>query len=437
VRALQNRLLHELGDEQGLHAGLSRVGEELLSLISASGFALCGFDGIASFGQTPSQAQILTLAGWLGRKEPRGVFETDRLAMHHQDAEAYADVASGVLAVPLGRASTTLMLWFRPEVAQTVTWGGDPHKPVRIGPHGKRLQTRASFDAWREEVRGRSLPWRSHEVAAAVEIRDLVVDVILGRAEKLESANRELSRINDELESFAYVAAHDLKEPLRHIEAFAGLLTDLLQPVVDDRLSAMVDGIEASSRRLRALINDLAEYSRVGRQGRPMQVFDMNEVLTEVLADLKPMLQDTRAVVHFDNLPSLLCDSSQIRQVLQNLITNALKYRDKSRIPELRINCHIEDDTPPGSVAPECRVLIAVADNGIGFDEKHCEQIFEPFQRLHGPDQYEGTGIGLAICRKIVHRHGGSIRATSQAGIGSVFTVTLPLRAVEQLSAQS
>ena len=437
VRALQNRLLHELADEQGLHAGLSRVGEELLSLISASGFALCGFDGIASFGQTPSQAQILALARWLGRKEPRGVFETDRLAMHYEDANGYADVASGVLAVPLGRASTTLMLWFRPEVAQTVTWGGDPHKPVRIGPHGKRLQTRASFDAWREEVRGRSLPWRSHEVAAAVEIRDLVVDVILGRAEMLESANRELSRINDELESFAYVAAHDLKEPLRHIEAFAGLLTDLLQPAVDNRLSAMVDGIEASSRRLRALINDLAEYSRLGRQGRPMQLFDMNEVLAEVLSDLKPMLQDTRAVVDYDKLPALLCDSSQIRQLLQNLIANALKYRDKSRIPELKISCRVEDDSPARGVATERRVHIAIADNGIGFDEKHWEQIFEPFQRLHGPDQYEGTGIGLAICRKIVHRHGGSIHATSQLGIGSVFTVTLPLRAVEHLSDQS
>jgi light-regulated signal transduction histidine kinase (bacteriophytochrome) len=431
VRALQNRLLHELNDEKGLHAGLSRVGEELLSLMNASGFALCGFDGVASFGRTPSQGQIVALARWLARNEPHGVFDTDRLALHHEDAGKYAEIASGVLAVPLGRASTTLMLWFRPEVAQTVTWGGDPHKPVRIGPSGKRLQTRASFDAWREEVRGRALPWRHHEVAAAVEIRDLVVDVILGRAEQLESANRELSRINDELESFAYVAAHDLKEPLRHIEAFAGLLSDLLQPAVDARLGTMVDGIEASSRRLRALINDLAEYSRVGRQGRPMQPVDINEVLSEVLADLKPMLQDTRAVVFSDDLPTLLCDSSQIRQLLQNLITNALKYRDKNRIPELRINCSIEDSKPPDSGAVERRARISVTDNGIGFDEQHCEQVFEPFQRLHGPDQYEGTGIGLAICRKIVNRHGGEINAISQAGVGSVFTFSLPLRGIE------
>lgn len=428
VRALQNKLLHELGDENGLHAGLSRVGEEMLGLMHASGFALCGFDEIASFGQTPSQQQIHSLAAWLARTQPHGVFETDHLSAHCPDAAHYIDIASGLLAVPLGRASTTLMLWFRPEVAQTVTWGGDPHKPVRIGPSGTRLQTRASFDAWREEVRGRSLAWRTHEVAAAVEIRDLVVDVILGKAEELETANRELSRINDELESFAYVAAHDLKEPLRHIEAFAGLLGDMLQPRVDDRLSKMVNGIEVSSRRLRALINDLAEYSRVGRQGRPMQLADLNEALKDVLADLRPTLQDARATVSSVPLPSLLCDSSQIRRLLQNLITNALKYRDKHRIPRIEIDCAITDAGTPATGGTGTYARISVTDNGIGFDEKYAEQVFEPFQRLHGPDQYEGTGIGLAICRKIVHRHGGSIHASSQPGVGSTFTFTLPVQ---------
>jgi two-component system, chemotaxis family, sensor kinase Cph1 len=429
VRAIQNRLLHELADEQGLDAGLSRVGQEMLSLMNASGFALCGFDGVAAFGRTPAKNELLALAAWLTRREPRGVFETERLAAHYPAAEAFDDIASGILAVPLGRASTTLMLWFRPEVAQTVTWGGDPHKPVQIGPRGQRLQTRSSFDAWREEVRGRSLPWRSHEVAAAEEIRNLVVDVILGRAERLEIANRELSRSNDELESFAYVAAHDLKEPLRHIEAFAGLLNDLLAPDERARLSTMVGGIEASSRRLRALINDLAEYSRVGRQARPLQPVGLGDVLADVLSDLKPMLQDARAEVSAGELPTVLCDKNQIRQLLQNLISNALKYRDATRAPRIAIEAEEADSQSiPAANQQDGRFSrISISDNGIGFDEKYAEQIFEPFQRLHGLEEYEGTGIGLAICRKIVQRHGGSITATSRAGAGAVFTFTLPL----------
>lgn len=428
MRAIQNRLLHELGDEQGLTAGLSRVSEEMLALMGASGFALCSFDGVAAFGRTPSDDEIQALASWLSHRESRGIFQTQQLSASFPEAEVYSDIASGLLAVPLGRASTTLMLWFRPEVAQTVTWGGDPHKPVQIGPRGRRLQTRASFEAWREEVRDRSRPWRSHEIVAAEEIRDLVVDVILGRAEELENANRELSRSNDELESFAYVAAHDLKEPLRHIEAFAGLLNDLLLPEARSRLSLMVNGIEASSRRLRALINDLAEYSRIGRQARPLQPVDLNQILTEVLSDLKPMLQDARAEVVSEPLPTVLCDGSQIRQLLQNLISNAVKYRDAERLPHVTIAATIDSPPPAAPAGANVRrARITIADNGIGFDEQYREQIFEPFQRLHGPDEYQGTGIGLAICRKIVHRHGGTISATSRVGEGSVFTFTLPL----------
>jgi light-regulated signal transduction histidine kinase (bacteriophytochrome) len=430
VRALQNRMLHELGDERDLKQWLVRSGADMLALMSASGFALCGFDGVTTFGATPSDKQILDLVEWLARHESRDVFETDSFSTRYAEAALYTHIASGVLAVPLGRVSSTLMLWFRPEQAQTVTWGGNPHKPVRVGPHGGRLQTRASFDAWREEVRGRSKPWRSHEVAAAVEIRDLVVDVILGSADALQRANRELSRSNDELESFAYVAAHDLKEPLRHIEAFAGLLKDSLSPEARSRLSAMVDGIEASSRRLRALINDLAEYSRVGRDTRPFAPASLDEILADVLADLKPVLNDTQAVVASEPLPVVLCDGGQIRQLLQNLIANAVKYRDATRAPRIAIGASFEAE-PRAESLPAMeqnpRVKIVVRDNGIGFDEKYCKQIFEPFQRLHGPDEYEGTGIGLAICRKIVQRHGGNITAQSRPGAGSSFAFTLPL----------
>ncbi|MBK5958315.1 ATPase [Rhodoplanes elegans] len=436
VRAVQQRLLHGLGSQKDLAAGLARGADEMLSLMNAAGFALSGFDGVTTHGQTLSRTEITTLIGALSRGEARDMFETDCLGASIPAVAADPTRVSGVLAVPLGRASTYYMLWFRPEVAQTVTWGGDPHKPVRIGPLGGRLQTRASFDAWREVVRGRSRPWQPHEIVAAIEIRDLVVDVILSKAEELEGVNRQLARSNDELESFAYVASHDLKEPLRHIEAFAGLLKESLPPDSEGRLGAMVSGIETSSRRLRALINDLAEYSRVGRQARPLAAVPLDEVLADVLADLRPVLEETGARVTATSLPVVLCDRSQIRQVLQNLISNALKYRHPERAPAVAVSGAIEagaavDHDRPASGEPDRHVRIAVTDNGIGFDEKYREQIFEPFQRLHGPDEYEGTGIGLAICRKIVQRHGGAISAESVAGTGATFTFTLPIRSLD------
>ncbi|NVO16118.1 MAG: GAF domain-containing protein [Rhodoplanes sp.] len=436
VRAVQQRLLHGLGGRKDLHAGLIRGGDEMLALMSAAGFALSGFDGVTTYGQTLSEPEITALVAWLARIDSRDVFDTDCLAAVHPASAGNPETVSGVLAVPLGRASTYFMLWFRPEVAQTVTWGGDPHKPVRIGPLGERLQTRASFDAWREVVRGRSRLWQPHEIVAAIEIRDLVVDVILSKAEELEGVNRQLARSNDELESFAYVASHDLKEPLRHIEAFAGLLKESLPADSEGRLGDMVGGIETSSRRLRALINDLAEYSRVGRQARPLAAVPLDEVLADVLADLRPVLEETGATVSATALPEVLCDRSQIRQVLQNLISNALKYRHPDRSPAITVDGVVEagaaSEIDRGPAAePVRRVRIVIADNGIGFDEKYREQIFEPFQRLHGPDEYEGTGIGLAICRKIVQRHGGSISAASRADIGSTFTFTLPMRSLD------
>ncbi|RAI43544.1 ATP-binding protein [Rhodoplanes roseus] len=436
VRAVQQRLLHGLGGKKDVHAGLIGSGDEMLALMNATGFALSGFEGVTTYGQTLSEHEISDLVGWLACSESRDVFETDCLADVHPASASDPERVSGVVAVPLGRASTFFMLWFRPEVAQTVTWGGDPHKPVRIGPLGGRLQTRASFDAWREVVRGRSRPWQPHEVVAAIEIRDLVVDVILSKAEELEGVNRQLARSNDELESFAYVASHDLKEPLRHIEAFAGLLKESLPADSEDRLGAMVGGIETSSRRLRALINDLAEYSRVGRQARPLAPVPLDEVLSDVLVDLRPVLEETEATVSAVALPVVLCDRSQIRQVLQNLISNALKYRHPGRLPAIAVRGAVEAgaaaEIDRGSGHDQARrVRITVEDNGIGFDEKYCEQIFEPFQRLHGPDEYEGTGIGLAICRKIVQRHGGSISASGRAGEGAVFTFALPMRTLD------
>ena len=442
VRTVQHRLLYELGGAADLQAGLARSGGELLALMGASGLALCGADGITAFGSTPGEAQIFELVKFLAQSGVRDAHATDRLPAEHAPAAEYAGIAAGLLAVPLGRASQSHMLWFRPEVAQTVTWGGDPHKPVRIGPHGGRLQTRASFDAWCEAVRGRSRPWQNHEVVAAIELRDLVVDVILGKAYELERVNRQLARSNDELESFAYVASHDLKEPLRHIEAFAGLLKELLPPDAPGseggRLGTMVEGIEASSRRLRALINDLAEYSRIGRQARPLSPADLDAVLAEVLADLRPLIQETGASVTSQHLPEVRCDRSQIRQLLQNLVSNALKYRHPDRPPVIAVHA-VDVPARPGAAGeaerggaePRAHVRIAIADNGIGFDDKYREQIFEPFQRLHGPDEYEGTGIGLAICRKIVQRHGGTIHATGQTGEGAVFVFTLPLRGLE------
>ncbi|MBS0644532.1 MAG: hypothetical protein JSS43_32095 [Proteobacteria bacterium] len=241
--------------------------------------------------------------------------------------------------------------------------------------------------------------------------------------------NASLSRSNEELEAFAFVASHDLREPLRQIETFSTLLR---RDLGDDASAAAksarwFEGIETSSKRMRTLINDLTEYARLGRHALPFAPTDLGQLLAAVRADLGVVIDDAKARLFVDNLPVVMCDQTQLRQVFQNLISNAVKYRHPDRPPVITINAAIRS-VPGGRLAVSQALEISVSDNGIGFEERHRERIFEPFQRLHSMDDYEGSGIGLAICRKIIDRHGGAITAVGKPGEGAVFTFTLPLR---------
>ncbi|MBB4198391.1 ATPase [Rhodoblastus sphagnicola] len=426
-KAIQRSLISDIEQLHDHRAGLARNSEALLELMGASGLCLHSREGVTTLGATPPEAAIENLVSFLGRTGGAELFQTDRLSAIFPEAAGYADVASGVLAVPLSRSPPRrVMLWFRPEVGQTVRWAGDPDKPVTNVEGELHLGPRKSFAAWTEETRGRAIPWRSHEIAAAVEIRDLVTGVILRNTEKLERVNAQLARSNEELEAFAHVASHDIKEPLRHIEAFAGMLGESIRPIGDGRLRNLVGGIESSSRRLRNLINDLAEFSQVGRRAKPLAPASLQEIAQEVVADLHQRIDEAGATVEIDALPVADCDHNQMRQVLQNLLSNAVKYRHPGRPCHIRIFATAwREDERRGDGTGAVTTRICVSDNGIGFDPKYAEQIFEPFQRLHGPDAYEGSGIGLAICRKIVQRHGGSVGAETSPGLGSTFWFTL------------
>jgi light-regulated signal transduction histidine kinase (bacteriophytochrome) len=425
-QAIQRSMISDIEQLRDHRAGLARNSAALLELMGASGLCLHSREGVTTLGVTPPESAIENLVNFLGRAEGAELFQTDRLSALLPEAAAYADVASGVLAVPLSRAPPRrMMLWFRPEVAQTVRWAGNPDKPVTVVDGESRLSPRQSFAAWTEQTRGRAIPWQNNEIAAAVEIRDLVTGVILRNTEKLERVNAQLARSNEELEAFAHVASHDIKEPLRHIEAFAGMLGESIRPIGDGRLHNLVGGIESSSRRLRNLIKDLAEFSQVGRRAKPLAPASLRNIAEDVVADLRQRIDEAGATVEIDALPVAHCDHNQMRQVLQNLLSNAVKYRHSDRPCHIRIFTAVPPEEERRGDARTLSTRICVSDNGIGFDPKYAEQIFEPFQRLHGPDAYEGSGIGLAICRKIVQRHGGSVGVETSPGLGSTFWFTL------------
>ncbi len=239
--------------------------------------------------------------------------------------------------------------------------------------------------------------------------------------DKLKVYTLQLEQSNRELQDFAFVASHDLQEPLRKIQAFGDRLKSKYSEVLAEQGRDYLERMQGASNRMQTLIEDLLNFSRVTTKAQPFVAVNLNQVLKGVLSDLETRIEQVGGKVEFGDLLTIEADPSQMRQIIQNLISNALKFHQPNCPPVVKIDSKII--TKDGQNLCEIRI----ADNGIGFDEKYLDRIFIVFQRLHGRSEYEGTGIGLAICRKIVERHSGSITATSTPSQGSTFIITLPV----------
>ena len=235
---------------------------------------------------------------------------------------------------------------------------------------------------------------------------------------ELAVQRREMQRSNTALNAFAAVASHDLQEPLRKILAFGERLAIAAGPALDPTARGYLDRMISSASRMRVLITDLLAYAQVTTRSHPFSRVDLREVGREVMTDLETSITNAKGRIEIGELPVLDADPVQMRQLLQNLISNACKYHQTGVPLVIRVSAQHLDGN---------RIALAVSDNGIGFDKQYAERIFGMFERLHGRNQYDGSGIGLAICRSIAEHHAGTISATGTLGGGATFTVILPL----------
>ena len=262
-----------------------------------------------------------------------------------------------------------------------------------------------------------------------IDAHDLLEGKVEERTAELNASTEALMRSNRELEQFASVASHDLQEPLRKIQAFGDRLQDRCGEQLGEQGKDYLDRILSSASRMRRLIDDLLSFSRVASKAQPFVLTDLGTLLSEVVSDLEGRLQQTEGRVEVGELPALEADPMQLQQLFQNLIANGLKFHRPGVPPVVRVVGHVSTKlVNREGFGPVRMAEITVQDNGIGFEEIYLDRIFNVFQRLHGRNEYEGTGMGLAISRKIVERHGGTITAKSNLGEGATFVVNLPLQ---------
>jgi two-component system, chemotaxis family, sensor kinase Cph1 len=453
------QVLKQLGSAPRIEQALRTDPSSLLALTAADGAAVQSGGEWTLFGTTPPREAMSPLADCLRDRLSGGVFASDHLRSLWPAGPWTDSEASGALALSLAPTHDPLLVFLRQEVVQTVNWAGDPNKLASLADGDHRLTPRGSFALWRETVRGRSLPWQSWQVDAALDLRQAVVGHALQQSQELASLNArlsvamtalarakedleakviertaalenahreltvyadELAKSNVELERFAYVASHDLQEPLRMVVSYVQLLErryrGKLDGDADEFIAFAVDG----AKRMQGLINDLLAYARIGRSGRASATVDLEQVLSATQANLSLAIEECGARVTHDTLPEVLGDASQLGQLLQNLLGNALKFRAASD-PTIQVS--VTD------IGLEWQ--FTVRDNGIGIASEHRARVFAIFQRLHTRGEYAGTGVGLAICKKIVEQHGGRIWVESEVGHGSTFYFTLPKRGHE------
>lgn len=410
---LQRQMLAIMARETDLRTAFAEAEDQLLAHGGATGAAFAMEDEVASFGAAPDREAIDAIIAFLEAKEV-SEFHTDSLASHIPGADRFAERASGLLAVRISELYPHWLMWFRPEVVKTVTWGGDPHDVVR---EAGRIHPRQSFQAWQNQVRLKSEPWREAELDAARDLRSAIVGIVLRKAEALADLSESLQRSNKELEAFSYSISHDLRAPFRHIVGYSELLKGRSNDL-DDKSRHYLDSIAESAVAAGRLVDDLLNFSHLGRTQLTLKSVDMDKIVAEARLSTTRLLERRSIEWDVEPLPTAEGDPTLIRQVWQNLIDNAVKYTAREEVSRVAIRGWRDGD----------EICYQISDNGVGFDMAYLGKLFGVFQRLQRSEDFQGTGIGLALVRRIIDRHNGRVWAEGSVGEGATFGFSLPLK---------
>lgn len=401
---------------------LTKLPITALDITGAAGAALIFNNKIHPLGKTPEGKQIQALAEWMGTTGTESFFQTSQLPALYPPAQDFAAVGSGVLAIVLSREMNEYVFWFKPERIEQVTWAGNPDKPITVDDAGfRRLSPRKSFAAWTEIVRNTSEPWSEAELSVVVKLREDILQIVTKQANEIRLLNQRLQLAYEELDAFSYTVSHDLRTPLSSIRCYAEILLEEYGDDFSPDAQALFQKVIDSTDRMRRLIRHILFYSRMGRSELDTQRIDMRQLLEGIREETLITSKDRSLRIEIADTPSITADPTMALQLFTNLISNAAKYTQET----------IEGLVQIKGTQTSTEVIYSIEDNGIGFDMKHAGKIFDLFKRLENARAFEGSGVGLAIVKRIINRHQGKIWFHSEPNQGTTFFVSFPVNATE------
>ncbi|WP_116106128.1 ATP-binding protein [Lewinella sp. IMCC34191] len=396
-----------------LFDGLTKGSHNIMNMFPGiSGAAIYFEERFESFASTPSLADIQGLVGYiqkLGNPESNLLFYSENLSEQYPPFEDHCDDAAGGLIIFLNPELTDWIAWFRPTVTQTVTWGGRPDKEVITAEDGtRRLGPRRSFSKYVETVDGCSAPWLKEEVDMALSLRITIQNSLMQRYTEVKQVNEQLKKALQDLETFSYTVSHDLRAPLRAINGYTEILAEDYGHQLDQDAHRIIAKIHGGVEQMNSFITDILELSRVGSGGLEVEPLDVSTIAAEVIAELRPVYASTTDIgIEIKNkMPLVKGDKRMLRQLLLNLISNALKYIQPDEQDNYRLEIGVR------KVKHKGQPVYYISNTGPSIPEEYARSIFEMFSRLSTQSDTEGTGVGLAIVERIVNRHDGEVWVT-------------------------
>lgn len=416
---LQNNIIHaqffeQMNKHQDIARGLTEGQYTLLDYIPADGAVIIHDDNFVKIGLTPTESQIRRLTDWLIKDFSIQLFSTNCLINENADFADFAKDFSGVLSVNISGTASEYIIWFRQAQEKIVTWGGNPHKTKSFVPEKGRLSPRKSFEKWKEVVSNQAVPWSDQNKNSALKLKNDIKDILIKRFSQLKKLHDDLNRSYVELESFSYTVSHDLRSPLRGIEGFAQILVEDYSDKLDEFGMEVIATIVSSVDKMNNFIDDILKLSKLAKLEMEWTKVDVQDLVEEIKRNYLPILRkDETFEVHIMDCPPIMGDPTTIKQLFENLISNAIKYRRKIENSYVTI-CGKETKK---------EIIYYIKDNGIGFEMEYVEKIYEVFSRLVGEEEYEGTGIGLSIVKRVADRHNANITVESVPGEGTTFQI--------------